>query len=248
MGRTRGRSNRGGRRKRGGRGKQSGFQSGGAITRVSFSDIWSNTWSAQSDMRTFGLTSANSGIARLLDLGQYFQFYRFTKVRFTLYPTSGGSFAMCYLGAIAGVSDITTFAEAAEVQPSILVTSGITVPKSLVINKRVLLETPTKWFPYNSGASAYQPTQGNLHLVPSASVTATVLVKVDGMLEFIRPSSGSGLDRRISPVTADSPKNNESVRVTCQDLDCSCREKLKVVSHETIHVVSDWDRKSHGKG
>ncbi len=212
---------RSGRRNRR-RNVNSNYQSGGLVTRVSFSEIWSQTWTAQSDMRTFGLTSANSGITRLNDLGQYFQFYRFTKVRFTLYPSANASLAMCYSGAIAGVSDITTFAEAAETQPSILVTGSITVPKVMKIGRRVLLETPSKWFPYNSGATAYQPTQGNLHLVPSSSITATILVKIDGELEFIRPSAGSGLDKDGGRLIVPSHETRHSSSVTREELSCSC--------------------------
>ncbi len=171
--------------------------SGNLVTRVSFSETWSQTWTSQSDMRTFGLTSANSGIVRLNDLGQYWQFYRFVEVKATVLPTSVGVFAFCYNSAIAGVSDITTFAEATEVQPTVLITPNQTVPVRMKLGRRVLLETPAKWFPYNASATAYQPTQGNFHLVPSASISSTVFVQFTGVLEFIRPTSGAGLDKQI---------------------------------------------------
>jgi hypothetical protein len=186
---------------------------GNQITRVSFSDVWQPSWSASGSLQTFGISSSNSGLARLVGIGAFFEFYRFVSLNVKILPFTNANptiFCVSYSNSIAGVTDITSFGEAVEQQPRVLSSANTTMIVPLRINKRVLLTTPERWFTYATGSTSYAPEQGRLHIVPKDTTTQEMFIMISGVIEYCRPSPTAGADLRKRVLSSKSDEKHVS--------------------------------------
>lgn len=169
---------------------------GGSTTRLAFNDIWAETFTASATIRNYQVTASNGGFTRASTMGAMFVYYRFTKLRATILPTISGTncLALSYVPDLTGVSDVSTFGAVVEQIPSITYSLIQTVPVSMNVSKKVLLKNPTKWFAYNQNSTDVPPFQGKFHLIPVSSLTATIYIRLTGVVEFSSASPATGAD------------------------------------------------------
>lgn len=187
---------------RGGAGRNSGgsaaySERGAAQLAVPFRYLSSVVYAASTALQTFQISDAFT--TRLAAIAPNYQFYRFTRLEATIFPfvdttSSNNNFVLCYQPAEAGVTDISTYSVAAEVNCRILHSVPKTVPSRLRIPQNVLRQNPIAMFATAAGSS-YDLFQGNFHIVPRASSTTTISVEISGMIEFFAPTGALGSDK-----------------------------------------------------
>jgi hypothetical protein len=145
---------------------------------------------------------AFASTTRLNILSQAWQYYKYTSLKFTVYPFSdtthaSNTFAFGYSpNSEDGTSGAyTTFAEVIQLVTSNIHSTVKTVPTVIRCSKNVLQANTQKMFPTSSGNTLDNEVQGVFTVCPLATSTSSVVVRIEGVLKFMiaQPQLGDDL-------------------------------------------------------
>jgi hypothetical protein len=193
------------------------------ITKMPFQDLINLTFTASGTLQTIEIAPTNTSLVRFNSVSKLFEFYRVVSLVAKVFPYTDTTtatnqiFAVAYNAAISGVTDITSFAEAAEVIPNVLITTATSTPQVLRVNRRLLTRDMSQvWFACGAAASLQEVTQGHLHIVPLSSSTTTFMVSIVMNIEFSHPTAATSKDLMISSSQRIYSKSNHVKGCQCR--------------------------------
>jgi len=155
---------------------------------------------------------------RLNILSQAWQYYKYTSLKFTVYPFSdtthaSNTFAFGYSpnseDGTAGT--YTTFAEVIQLVTSNIHSTVKTVPTVIRCSKNVLQANTQKMFPTASNNTLDNEIQGVFTVCPLATSTAQVVVRIEGVLRFMiaQPQLGDDMiPKLVAPPEVEAVTEN----------------------------------------
>lgn len=130
-----------------------------------------------------GSLSDGTDVSSRLDaIGPMYAFYRFKRIKITIYPLSSSTAAVCYVPANTGVTAPTSLEDAVEEVHGMYI-GGMTVPRSMTLGFKALRGLLDWYRSSTSGVDVTETSQGII-FIRTSGATDTYQVVVEGIIEY----------------------------------------------------------------
>jgi hypothetical protein len=160
------------------------------VVKVPFRFTHLFTYAAATTVNVIDIDPDCDGLCvRLADIAGNWQFYRYNKLKLTVYPyvdtsTPSNLFGFVFVNETEGAASMSSFAEIEELSSGMMKSALEQVKTSYILPQNLLRSNTQRWYTTSANTTSAETTQFQLNIAPRAISTCTVTFMIQGEIWY----------------------------------------------------------------